>query len=241
MTLHARYRLHESVLLIHGRRGGATPQRKPLVKRACGSVPDKLLKSIMEPGRVGPGRALRVFHLLTMGLDLRNRQSQYLHFNSVTDKENKHLITEILFQIFIFGKIQKLHFTPRRMALVASQSDRRLSRSREGGGGRICPSPQVNVPNSCRPRGRKQSPFLCVGSRPVAKRVHWVQLHSLWVPLHPLVLRFASSEGGLSLVHRVQSEAPEGTMRPTECAIAPSAPVWLRACGGGGGGNRKTS
>ena len=33
------------------------------------------------------------------------------------------------------------------------------------------------------------------------------------------------------LIHpqRVQSEAPEGAMRPKEDTIAPSAPVWLRA------------
>ena len=55
--------------------------------------------------------------------------------------------------------------------------------------------------------------------RPVARRVHWMQLHPLRVSMHSLALRFAPSV--IPLVQWVQSEVPEG-------AIAHSAPVWLR-------------
>ena len=55
-----------------------------------------------------------------------------------------------------------------------------------------------------------------------------IAVYPLRVPLHPLALRFASSV--LQVLQRVQSKALEGAMRPAEGAIAPSAPVWLRAC-----------
>ena len=50
----------------------------------------------------------------------------------------------------------------------------------------------------------------------------------LRVSLHPLALCFAPSV--IPLVQMVQSEAPEGAMTPAEGTIAPTAPVWLRAC-----------